>query len=760
MAGKEKYNIHLTATNIGPHENLNQPCDAGEDEPIRIGVFASNGGGKSSLSRQFRLLELDQTELPLSNKYITLGKNQANFKFKLFRQDVPSEKHEFEIAHSVDKKPQITDNSDLIFHVFNSDYVRESIEPSNYGQDKKIEGYIIGKDAVDLTKENSELEALRKEYLALKEKIDHSIQVAQTELRQIGIRTNTNEYASIKFDNLIDGNYYVPQEATTYKELRASLKKLEGIPDDLLNVTLISPLNGNSQFIDNIITYLQENISVSELSEEFKTKISAKDGFIRAGVELLHEERKTCPFCEQELGDNQLLLIDDFIAYLKDAETVYKNKLRSHLSNLHTLKDLLSKKHNEFLKTESQFNHNKGYFPSYKDKRLSAISDPTELFLSSEIEQAIDSRIENITLVPTVEQVKIMAQQKEKIQLYIDAIIKYIVSNNSKIDSINNVKSNTNAEVLSLKKRICNAKFIELQSTLNNEVGALRQSVKNGKEKAEQIRQLNRKAKKSKKDVIVDTFNNLMMFIFSDKYVFNADDSSLKIKNFSLKANAHDILSDGEKNVIAFCYFIAETHALIENESDYDKLFFVIDDPISSMDFHYTYSLCRILERLHDYFSYSHRKKLRFILFTHNIEFMSTLMRNNVIQKRYVLTPGKIRELKKELVMPYHEHLSDIYCVANDKLEPTHTTPNSMRNVLETIGRFENPNQNLISFVDGNDELKKCSSLYNMIQDMSHGIIRSQPAILPDDIKKGCKTIIAFLENRYKGQIENVKKTV
>ena len=199
---------------------------------------------------------------------------------------------------------------------------------------------------------------------------------------------------------------------------------------------------------------------------------------------------------------------------------------------------------------------------------------------------------------------------------------------------------------------------------------------------------------------------------------------------------------------------------MINNESDYDKLFFIIDDPISSMDFHYTYSLCRILERLHENFEYSNRKKLRFILFTHNIEFMSILLRNNVIQKKYVLTHGKFKELKKELVLPYHEHLSDIYNVANDTQEPTHTIPNSMRHVLETIAKFEDPNQELVTFVDNNSDLKSCSALYNMIQDLSHGVWRSQPAIFPDDLKKGCKTIINFIENKYKGQIDNVKKTV
>lgn len=760
MADTEKYNIHIVASNIGPHENLNQPCDAGEDGPIRIGVFASNGGGKSSLSRQFRLLSFKEADLPISNKYLTLGKDQGKFKFKFFRQDDPTEKHEFEIAHSCDKSPRISNKSQLLFRVFNSDYVRESIEPNNYGQDKDVDGYIIGKDVVDLTKENAELESLRKKYGELKDKIDEEIKDCKKELQQAGIRANTNEFTSITFDNIV-GNSYNPPESEPFKSIKVSLKKLEGIPDDLNDVTSHNSNFGSDlSFLNNLADDLNAEIEISTLSEEFKAKISIKEDFIRKGVELLAENDSECPFCEQKLNTSQLSLIDDFVAYLKDAETVYKNSLKTYNSAILELKEAFNRKYKEFLKVESEYNATRDYFPSYKDEKIDLPQDPSTTFNWDFIVSCIKTKITNTAHKFKPEDTKEFKDFILNIKSYFKSIDANIESNNLKVKAINATKLNTNSEALSLKKRMCNALFLELKAKLKVDINSLRASIKEEKEKAEQIKIIESKAKKLKKDIVVDTFNDLMRFIFSDKYEFDKDNNYLKFKNHSLKTNAHDILSDGEKNVIAFCYYVAETHAIIEYESDYDKLFFIIDDPISSMDFHYTYSLCRILERLDDCFSFSHKKKLRFILFTHNLEFMSILLRNNVIQKKYVLTPGKLKELKKELVMPYHEHLSDIYKVAHGTQEPCHTTPNSMRNVLETIGRFENPDQSLILFVDRNEELKKCSSLYNMIQDLSHGVIRSQPAILPDDIKTGCATIVKFLENRYKGQIDNVKRTV
>ncbi|MEZ4854777.1 hypothetical protein, partial [Flavobacterium sp.] len=77
-----------------------------------------------------------------------------------------------------------------------------------------------------------------------------------------------------------------------------------------------------------------------------------------------------------------------------------------------------------------------------------------------------------------------------------------------------------------------------------------------------------------------------------------------------------------------------------------------------------------------------------------------------------------------------------------------------------TISKFENPSIKLISFIEQNDILKGCSSLHSMMQDLSHGIIRIDKPILPDEIKMGCITILSYINNKYSGQIENLKKTI
>ena len=87
---------------------------------------------------------------------------------------------------------------------------------------------------------------------------------------------------------------------------------------------------------------------------------------------------------------------------------------------------------------------------------------------------------------------------------------------------------------------------------------------------------------------------------------------------------------------------MAETHKKVEKEADYQKLFFVIDDPISSLDFHYVYSVAQIIKRLNDDSRFPIGQRLRFLILTHNIEFMSILIRNKIIDGRFILEKSNI----------------------------------------------------------------------------------------------------------------------
>lgn len=71
------------------------------------------------------------------------------------------------------------------------------------------------------------------------------------------------------------------------------------------------------------------------------------------------------------------------------------------------------------------------------------------------------------------------------------------------------------------------------------------------------------------------------------------------------------------------------------------------------------------------------------------MEFMSILVRNNVAQQKYIFSNGKFDNFKDQYIMPYMANLKDIYQAAQMSIKPSHTLPNSIRYMLETIYRFE-----------------------------------------------------------------------
>lgn len=264
------------------------------------------------------------------------------------------------------------------------------------------------------------------------------------------------------------------------------------------------------------------------------------------------------------------------------------------------------------MKIKIGFDKNKSYFPSFHNEELSSIEDISKDSLWDEVIDLINSKITNISQIIDDNKIIIINLLKGNIEKLVVSITDCISKNNTKITKINNLRKDSGNEILFLKKRMCNAKYIEIKTTLKTLLAEECKIKEEGLKRANEIKEIENKAKKLKKEIVADRFDSLIQFVFSDKYTFDKENNYLKFKEYSLKKSVHDVLSDGEKNIIAFCYYIAETHTLITNENDYDKLFFVIDDPISSMDFHYTYSLCRILEHLHEYFGYSNRKKTSF----------------------------------------------------------------------------------------------------------------------------------------------------
>ncbi len=739
--------IEINIENIGPHEKINF---TGQSSSLKTAIYANNGSGKTFISRLFRLLEIPSIEKV--NKLLSFTKINGSLSFNI--SDGTNEK-KFSIGLSKNAEPNISMPLPFIFHTFNSDYVHENIETFKYRPDGNIDGYILGKVQIDLSKEKQVLK-LKKEELEKKDEALHeNIKRQKSELdkKEYAIRKNISEYTNFTYENIIAKNILGYTEEKSFEELKKENTTLNTLPDDLSDVP-ISIFNADIDFFNQLKETLGMAYSKSHFAEEFKTKVKEKQNFIKEGLRLLNKEKGNCPFCEQNLGREALLLIDTYTKYLEgeEAKTIYR--IEDFIKNLDVLEQQLNKNNTSMLQVKGEFEKLKKYLPSFKDKDLAELKNVDEVKTTfDEIKNILEQKKDDITQLFQVD------LQLEQIRKYIQDNKKIVEANKKIISAINERKNNLNKEKLEIKKRLCKAQYTK---TLKNEMKLIDEieqiKIEIGKLETE-ISQKESQSKVATRDKVIETFENLLDVFFNGKYTFDKDNFCLKINTHNLIDNASDVLSDGEKNIVAFCYFLAETHKRVSKEDDYRKLFFVIDDPISSLDFHYVYSVTQIIRRLNEQFPIGDR--LKYIVLTHNIEFMSILIRNKIVDGHFILEDSQITKLQKELIMPYEEHLRDLWKISDATKAPSHTTPNSIRHVLETINKFEKPNLDFkeycedIGILDGNDEF-----LYALVHDNSHGNYRTQRPFTEDMITKGCKKVIAIVEGKFTGQIKVMKKSM
>ena len=667
--------FELSTVNLGPHESLNTKIHI---STLEMGIYANNGTGKTFLSRAFRLLNKEELDNNDSNKLLTIGKNDGSFKFKITNSTEPSIIRELEFSIKRDKTPNISkDTTDYIFRVFNDDYIKENLEGLKYKPNGEIEGYILGKEKIDLTKEKDELKTNSNELKTKEEELKLKVAKAIKDLDDLSIRKNTGDYQNITFNNLFNREFNVV-ELESFNDLISKHNQLKALPDNLQDLRNVSYLK-KTETLDNIISFLDEKFSRSSIADSFKTKIKNKQGFVETGISLLKEKTDECPFCEQNLEENALKLIDQYLEYLSETEAIQIKKANDLLLQLNVEK----KENNEILKSfknlEIEYLKNQKYIPSLASINLKELEDLTKLESSYKI---IDDALE---------------KKKEDISI-------------SLLDD-------------SIKKAIKN---LQLWIQDQNE-------------------------KISKKQKVVETFTQLLTKFFGSKYSFDDKTFCIKFKNHLLESNASDVLSNGEKSIVAFCYFIAESHRSINKEEDYSKLFFIIDDPISSQDFHFVYATSQIIRTLDKLFNIS---RLRLIILTHNLEFMSIIIRNKVIDQKFILENNKLETLGNELIMPYEEHLRDIYEISQGTKNPSHTTQNSLRHVLETINRFIAPDIDLNTFCERIDNFTENEFLYSLMHDGSHGIIRLQKPYTDQMIKSACNVVSDYVLKDFSGQIK------
>lgn len=738
-----KFEVELKIKNIGPHKDL---CFSQDLDSNKVIIYGANGEGKSFISRAFRLATPNHN-IDNADDLIHLDQSTGHFNFKIISQTAK----ELSITLNKNKIPIINNNTGLIFHVFNSDYVDENLRINNYNPNGDIDGYILGKEHIDLFDDKIELDRIKSKIQELEKEIDEHINNAKVELRKQGVQQNTKEFNSITKENLYNEVYY--ENVESYDNILKKLDALNRIPDSLsdINKPRFSS-NIDQSLIDNIKNILLTSYKKQRFKDEFASYIRNNQLFIEKGLDIFKKERQKCPFCQQDLGQFALEIIQKYEDFILSKEAKVIKDIDNYIDKVKNCLEDIKNFIMDTINANKMLNHIKDYFPSLNNINLT-------------IPESNDEYINSFNKL--IEMLNLKKQNIENTHFELEKIItkcnNYIISlssirdmNSSYIEHANITKSRVNEERLSLRKNLCKAQFNKLLNNLGDKIKEKKFLSSEEDMLSEKIKEKQQCMRINKKDKVYDTLTYFLNKFFDGKYSIDKNTFEIQFYGYNVGQKASKILSDGEKSIVAFCYFLASTHLLMENVDDYNNLFFVIDDPISSMDFHYVYSVAQSLRDIKKHFNIENHERIW--IFTHNLEFFSILLRNNIMTHSYILRKGEIEKINRKYVLPYESHLTDIYNVSTGKEIPKHTIGNSIRHVIETICRFEYPyDKNLETYVSENPILANNSCIYSFCQDLSHGALRMQEPYTDDVIIEACKTVIDFVKSKYQGQIEAIE---
>lgn len=703
----------------------------------KVAIYAGNGQGKTCISRIFRASE--QGVGHLSDDYISHSADQGSFSFEILEKD--GTKSSLSVRKTLGNQAVVQNDTSRLFHVFNSDYVQENLASRHFTLSSDIQGYILGKENIDLSEKKAELERLKNEVLQYRHIIEEAVTSEKNALEALSINKQMKEYKNFTVDAVLD----LKQPPSNYDKALEEYEALKQLPDDIARFKTIEWDIDDSLF-DQTIRLLETSYSRDSFSEAFVEEMDRKHVFVREGMRLEHEKR--CPFCGQELKESALSLIEKYEDYLssKQAETI--DQTDSLCESFRRLCQSYARLIRDVQNQHRQFEDLLPAFPSHKSFAFPVLPEYNSVAISiDEILRALEMKKSNISEPVATQSVVSLRETLEGVHTKIGLI-------NQELQQFDKDVQKVSDSLRAAKKKLCYEAMLKVGVEYSDAITERSRLLERFEELKKEIDHDESRSKKPKRDAVGEMLARLIHTIFGKKYAFNKNSFELFLQGGSALSSPAEVMSDGEKSVLAFCHYVSSTFELFENDIDAEKLFFVIDDPISSLDFHYVYGVVQIIRNLDSLFSID---RVRMIVLTHNTAFFNLLARNNIACEHFLLNNGYIDKCPKRILVPYSAHLTDIYNVAKGD-KPSHTTGNSLRQIIETIWRFDDPSANdLRSYLEKDkcSSLKECEYLYSLCNDQSHGASifdRMQP-IDEDSVRRACIAVLGYVHNRFPGQL-------
>lgn len=426
-----------------------------------------------------------------------------------------------------------------------------------------------------------------------------------------------------------------------------------------------------------------KNSSVSILIDNLKN-----DDWVRQGlgyikdVDFTKADKVDCPFC-QELTITEKL-IESIKSYF---DIAYENDIK----RLKVLSSELQKSIDSLPDEKSFTDHKK--IEEYSNEFLLKFRELKSQLLEGK--RKVDAKI-NSPAVPVV--IEVFQNKLDEVNEIIDHVNELVRIHNEKIDNAEEVSESIKKKFWDLMRFNYGS---EIESFLSEKKTIEDQLMDFSKEEIELKTELatigNQIVELQKKTVNIDeAIANISgylkdMGITHFELVKHENSNSYKIQREGHATNIYESLSEGEKTIISFLYFVEQCKGRKSPSEISNKKVIVIDDPVSSLSHMFVFNIGRLIKS--EFFE--SKKYEQVIVLTHSLYFFHELVRpkrgNEDASRQDFFRVIKTSEGSKILRMTSSEiqnEYQSYWSVIKEKTTPEVLLANCMRNVLEHFFGF------------------------------------------------------------------------
>lgn len=422
-----------------------------------------------------------------------------------------------------------------------------------------------------------------------------------------------------------------------------------------------------------------ENSSVSGLINELGNSDWVKDGLKYLPIEI-EDEKEDCPFCQEKTITKELL-------------TSIKNYFdESYERDLNTLKEFLTTYRDavKSIPVKSDFEADPNLASAKKDFE---IKYNAFFKILSENVNLIEDKIKSPSL-----SINLVSSKKalEELDSIVKSVNKQIIEHNTKIDhkasALNEIKSNF-WDIMRWDYDQTISSFIADKTNSKKNILLIEKSIEILAEKIRKQQSIMIEQQKQTvniEEAIANINNGLTELGIEGFEIKNYSDNLYKIVRDENDIKIFRTLSEGEKMMISFLYFIESCRGKMNVNEAGRKRIIVIDDPISSLSHIFVFNVGQMIKKEF----MNNNKYEQVFLLTHSLYFFYEL--TDINHKRRESTQKLFRIRKNSagseiLEMKYEEIQNDYhsywYIVKDDK-QPPALIANCMRNIIEYFFNF------------------------------------------------------------------------